>query len=1246
MPVMDKAHIIRYGKQLLIALLSLLLSGLLYQMRHATTDSQQHVDSFQKAFNKKEKEVHALLDQFVELYHESEGRSIHDPEYLKQLENLYNRKGVVFVVYRNNLMHFWSHNTLPITNFRPPEQDIGTSRKDNGWYYFKRVKINNKDIIVYYTVKQSFRYQNRFLVNRIHHDLPPIESLFFLSDRYDEGYPIVDLEGSYMFSLVLRREAALVKTMGLVYGLSLFAAFASLSMFIFFSFRFFSSMFRRGSRNLSTAGFLGALMLLRFIFYWWQIPSVFYDGQMFSPSLYATSDLLPSLGDLFMNVAMITVVAYFLYYNLQRITLSSPEKKSTGVLSGIGLFTLIYLICALSIYLIEGLVINSNLNLDVNFIFNLDLYSLAGFLIIGFIFFAFFFFSVVLCRLALRLLTSISRFYAVSLITFGALILISWLIFGANPLLWMLAIAAVIVFELDRRSNFPEKGFTALVISLFLFSMISTFALYRFNQEKDLEKRKSLVLQLASEQDPVAEFLFLEVEQALFNDNQLQNMVRRDPYNEAAIYNYLTHHYFYDFWAKYDLQVTVCEPDELLLIKPSNIEMECGSFFDDYIDAFGKPTISEKFIYLDNNTGRNSYIVRLPVHMGEMDDNSQTFHIYIEFDSKFVARDMGFPDLLIDDAIDINRELINYSYATYKDGILVNEYGMFMYSVHASVYGEPQEEFTFFDFDGYTHLMYVKDEDTLLIISRPKGTFLEALAPFSYSFVTFFVLLVVFWLLVSRKRPDKLLRMNFRRRVQYSIITMLLVSSLTIGGASAWFIFNIYENKNLSFLNEKTNSVVLELERVLADQYYLDYTMEFYLYDLLLQNANVFFTDINLYSTEGMLIASSRPKVFEEGLVGSKMNAVAFYKMFHEQKSQFVHNERIGKLEYLSAYTPLYNRYNDVIAYINLPYFAKESELRNEMSYFLVAFINIYLLLLVLAIVLALFASNYVTKPLQLIRLKLGQVQLGKSNQKIEWSRDDEIGGLISEYNRMIDELSVSAELLAKSERESAWREMARQVAHEIKNPLTPMKLSVQYLEKAWKDKIPDWDKRLERFTKTMVEQIDNMSVIAGEFSDFAQMPVGKNNLINLRKFIPEVLDFYKDFEKVDIRLDMPEGDEPLYVFADKNQLVRVFNNLVKNAMQAYDKHETATIEVSCRSQQGLYVISVIDQGCGIPNQLKANIFNPYFTTKAKGMGLGLSMVKSIIENMGGRVSFMSEEGSGSTFVFTLPEGAPPRSEP
>jgi two-component system, NtrC family, nitrogen regulation sensor histidine kinase NtrY len=1234
---MQKSSILRYLNSIVVTLIALIISGFFFHNRIERTDSAQIAAGFQEKLIEQEKLLRQSLQEFHENYTSSEGKCIKDPKCINELENLYQKEGIILFLYEHNRLKFWSHNAIPFEQYQPPGTKSGIVKQRNGLYLYNVLKSENQDYVGYMIIKNEFRYQNNFLINQFHEKLPPVESLFFISDRSNEGYPIYDTESNYLFSLGVRSEDALITVKTSYYIISLLFAIGALLIFIYFTFRYFSVLFKGRKLTVAIGGFLANILIIRLLMVYFNFPGVFYDGYMFAPELYATSAFLPSLGDLLLNVAFVTIIGYFLYHNFTVSSLKRHVKLKVPALGAAAMFIMIYLFCGLSLYLIEGLVINSHLNLDVNFIFNLDIYSLVGFLIIGLIFFAFFFFSVVLCRLATNILQTSYKYWLVCLITYTILIAVTWFIYGYKPLLWMLTFAAILVFEFDSRIKTPAKGFSALVISIFLFSLVSTFALYRFNTIKDFEKRKTLALQLASERDPVAEFLFKEIEDALFKDNQLQNLVRNDPYNETAIYNYLQHHYFFDFWAKYELQVTVCRPDEMLLIKPANIEVICAKYFEEYIQNYGKQSNSENFIYLDNNTGRNSYIARLSTHHAGGEEHFPEYHIYLEFDAKYIARDMGFPELLIDDAIDINRELINYSYATYKNGVLVNEYGPFVYNMDAGVYSHYNDEFSIFEFDNYSHVMFRKDEDTTIVISRPESTFLEAVAPFSYLFITFFVLVAIFWLLVNRTKPSHLLRMNFMRRVQYSMIIILLLSALSIGGASAFFIFNVYENKNLAFLNEKTHSVLREIEQTLANEYFLDHTYQNYLYDLLLQYSNVFFTDINLYSIDGILIASSRPKVFEEGLVGNNMNALAFHKMHNERNSQFIHTEHIGRLEYLSAYTPLYNRYQEKLAYLNLPYFAKQSELRNEMSYFLVAFINIYLFLVLMAVLLALFVSGYVTKPMQLIREKLARIQLGKTNEKIVWNRDDEIGSLVSEYNRMVDELSISADLLARSERETAWREMARQVAHEIKNPLTPMKLSVQYLEKAWNEKVPDWDQRLERFSKTMIEQIDNMATIAREFSDFAQMPAGKNYRIDLKTFVPEAMDLYKDFEHVDIQLQMQETDGPMLVSADRQQLLRVFNNLAKNSIQAYGKNETAVIDVVCRRAKDEYIISFRDYGCGIPADLQQNIFNPYFTTKAKGMGLGLSMVKNIIESINGRIRFSSREGQGSTFEITIP---------
>lgn len=365
------------------------------------------------------------------------------------------------------------------------------------------------------------------------------------------------------------------------------------------------------------------------------------------------------------------------------------------------------------------------------------------------------------------------------------------------------------------------------------------------------------------------------------------------------------------------------------------------------------------------------------------------------------------------------------------------------------------------------------------------------------------------------------------------------------------------------------------------------------------------------------------------------MNTPAFHSLTIDKKLLFIHTETIGDQDYFSAYVPFMNAEGQVIAYLNLPYFARQTELQSEISSFLNAFLNVYVLMTAIAIFIAVLISRFTTRPLQLIRNKMRSLSLGGTNEKINWTRNDEIGTLISEYNRMVEELSKSAELLAKSERESAWREMAKQVAHEIKNPLTPMKLSVQYLQRAWDEKSEDWEERLQRFSKTIIEHIDTLSDIASEFSDFAKMPQKKEGKVELLETIKKSFDLFADIENIQFSLQ-DDHEEKHYVLADKNQLIRVFTNLIKNSVQAIGSKKGGTIEIIIDRNEIMHIIRVKDNGPGIPADMVDKIFSPSFTTKSSGMGLGLALVKSIILEAGGEITFESSS-SGTEFIIQLP---------
>jgi nitrogen fixation/metabolism regulation signal transduction histidine kinase len=270
-----------------------------------------------------------------------------------------------------------------------------------------------------------------------------------------------------------------------------------------------------------------------------------------------------------------------------------------------------------------------------------------------------------------------------------------------------------------------------------------------------------------------------------------------------------------------------------------------------------------------------------------------------------------------------------------------------------------------------------------------------------------------------------------------------------------------------------------------------------------------------------------------------------------------------------------------------------------------------------------------------MLQQKLANISLGKKNETIEWNNKDEIGNLIIEYNRMILELSESAERLAKSERESAWREMAKQVAHEIKNPLTPLRLNAQLIQRAYQEQSPQFDEKFKKFTTMLIEQVDTLAQIANEFSNFAVMPKPKLTKVNLSDVIQNAVTLFRTTTASEINFNLLTDND--IIDADKEQLLRVFNNLIKNALQAINDEKNGSIEINLKEEKNGLLVQVIDNGIGMNDEQKKMIFVPNFTTKTGGMGLGLAMVKSILENINSTISFTSIENEGTVFELRFP---------
>ena len=283
------------------------------------------------------------------------------------------------------------------------------------------------------------------------------------------------------------------------------------------------------------------------------------------------------------------------------------------------------------------------------------------------------------------------------------------------------------------------------------------------------------------------------------------------------------------------------------------------------------------------------------------------------------------------------------------------------------------------------------------------------------------------------------------------------------------------------------------------------------------------------------------------------------------------------------------------------------------------------------ALIIAYFLSRYITRSIEEVRKKLEVVQINEANEKLIWKKKDEIGVLVSAYNNMIDKLEISKKKLAQNERQSAWREMAKQIAHEIKNPLTPMKLSVQHLSRVLKVKNEE-ETQLKEFEGKMIQQIDLLSEIADEFSNFAELPKAKMKSLDICNIIEKTIGLYNHHNHISIVF---KNKGVSLVNGDENQLTRVFNNLLKNSIQAIGKKGTIYIEVDTKND--ITSVTINDDGEGVPDDIKDKIFEPKFTTKSSGKGLGLPMVAQIISNHNGNILLVQKETRGACFKISLP---------
>lgn len=1137
-----------------------------------------------------------------------------------------------FYRYTDDELAAWTGNNYAMPAFYEPGL---LSRKfirlGNHWVMADQIRHGEDVFLCLIDVYRDYDIENEYFESGFN-PLLGLEENTGMSTDPGKGYAVHDAGGEYLFSLEFDRSGDF-KTSLLFFPAVLWIVFVI--VFLILIDRLAGWLTQKGFPYLAFFSSLQAVLVLYLVFLLFDKPGIFTGMDVFSSFRFSPGTLIPSPG----HLLVLSLLFLFLCIEFYR---HFPGPSCGDKKHGSNLFILsIHLSVASFIFfifsnLLYSLILESNINFRIYEILEIDVFTvvtLSSALLI----------PAGLSIYLLKLAASCSGLSFKTLLTalFVSSALLSLLYFLSGDLS-VIHILAFILLVLQAWLFRNEKG--RLINISVTFALIAaaytSYIIPRLTWLKETENLKVITVNYSNQNDIYGEGLLLDMWPDLKNDSLLQatvgkDFLSRDDVNK--VYSYLDMEYFRGYWDNYDRIYTICEDDSPLFFEDDTGRVEnCFDFFRTRVAEKGVMLLDSNLVFLDNKSGRPYYLgcIYYEKPGGRMNG------LFIELVSFVRYTQSGYPELLIDDTYDKHGNTGDYSIAKYINDSLVMQTGDYPFDNYLSLPVNDTSGFNTVSVSDSREYFVYTDNEISMVVARPVVDFMDRTVSFTYLLVASLIL-YLFALLIIRP-PQNVFpgRLNFTQKLQFSFIGILLGSLVAIGAVVVILSINQYQAKHYENIEEKLGSVYIELDHKLAglDTLSQDWQAEGYasLDALLVKFSIVFKTDINLYNTSGDLMASSRTEMFEKNLKSERMDYLALSRLKYEGAAQFIHEESIGSMDYLSAYAPFVNSRNQVLAYLNLPYFNMQSRISQETSNLIAAMINFSMIMFVISLSIAAFISVRITAPLRMLQQGLASVKLEEKGQPLEYSGHDEISELVSQYNEMLDELQASAVKLARSQREYAWREMAKQIAHEIKNPLTPMKLNVQQLYKKWKDKPGDFEDSLKKFTQYQIEQIDNLSSIATEFSNFARMPRTNPQETDLIGHIQGVSEFYSDIRNIDFEIEF-NGLREVLVYADKEQLNSMLSNIFRNAVQSIPGNNQGLIRINLSVEDDKALISVEDNGEGIPEALKDKLFAPNFTTKSSGMGLGLAIVKRVVETANGRVWFESEAGRGSTFYIEYP---------
>lgn len=1045
---------------------------------------------------------------------------------------------------------------------------------------------------------------------------------FDIQTEYKKGYMPIRVENETPYYLLRRHTPVTINDH---FGWQLFL---SALPFIFMGISihtYYKVIVQHKSRHWIFLLVLFTAVVLRALNLYTGIPNNFSEFSAFDSSVFYNDPINRSLGDTFVNLCLIFWILLFYIMNVQgsgndhRFFRKHPWffiLKSL-FLFGAGLF---------QIHLIESVILKSDITFDTTLFSSIDYLSFIGILT----------FMVGMANILLSCLIFSNRGNSYRLsqwFKYGIIVVLyvlslfflrSYMRIESIHFLFILTVVLLVLMDNKKmRIRFDFNSYE-LILWIIIFSLVTTQFLILTIEQKEKNNRIQLAEQIASQFQPeklsAPVFSLKEAIDVEFNQ-------RKIPIQDSAnFFNELYYRYFRNISDQFEISIVTIDSSKLdsihQLVQTTRIlhgdngdSLFCNTYFQETTLSF--------YLHPYRNTNRFCF-VKLYKDLNRFSITERMLH-----QNTFKIKEVEY----------------DYNVGVYKNAQLIASSGnQAIRSTLTTITSNELHKPVFKDVGSNSELWYTDPQSKLIVmISKDYSVFSRFLTLFACLFFIYFsvVSLYIFGNILARsnlvkKRFINLLNINLRLRIHSTIILVILMSFLSVGYFTSFYLISHYNTNSNNKAIEKMASTKSQLAAVF--QYKPD---SLYTADAIKSACETLTRDngipINLFDfNTGKLIHSTSSLLNDISFPVSFISPKALFDLKQKKLEYVSFHETKDESDYYATYSVLSgpNKKHPVI--IQLPYQNSRIYFQQETFSVIVTLINTFVVVFLISSFIALLITNSVVKPFTYIVRQFTKINLSKTNEPLTWQYNDEIGLLVREYNRMLRKLENSSQLLARSEREMAWREMAKQVAHEIKNPLTPMKLSLQMLDKAIREGKPNIQEMTQRVTRTMIEQIETLTVIATNFSTFARMPENKNDVIRLNEVLSSVTGMYNSDAKNDFDFIIPSYD--IQIFADKTQLIRVFTNIIQNAIQAIPESEKGLITLRVKKIKNNFVrISISDNGTGIEKEKQQRLFQPYFTTKTSGTGLGLAMCKDIIEQLKGQITFESAMSTGTTFFIDLP---------